>query len=189
MHTALNYLFVAEAAESHEASGGLFSALGIEWQLLIVQIVAFVLLVWLLGKFVYPWLMKSVDKRQADILAAAKSAEDAKVSAEDANKLTEKLLTEARNEASALITAAKNEAANISSSAEKKAKKEAERILEDGRAQIEKDLAAARRQLHNDTLDLVALATEKVVAGTHNKQNDAQLISKILAEQSAKVAK
>ena len=59
------------ASEAAAADKDLFSALGIDWRLLILQIIAFLILVVLLGKFVYPWLMKSVDERQAGIEAAA----------------------------------------------------------------------------------------------------------------------
>ena len=62
------------AAENTEASGDLLGALGIKWEMLLLQIIAFIILVWLLGKFVYPYLMKPVDKRQADIESSAKAA-------------------------------------------------------------------------------------------------------------------
>ena len=57
-------------AESSSASGNVFIALGIDWRLLILQIIAFLILVWLLAKFVYPWLLKQVDERQAVELRA-----------------------------------------------------------------------------------------------------------------------
>ena len=69
--------FLQTFAETAETDGGLFGALGIDWRLLILQIVAFLIMVWVLGKFVYPWLMKSVDERQANIEAAAKAAKKA----------------------------------------------------------------------------------------------------------------
>ncbi len=49
------------AATEEVASGDILTTLGIHWELLVFQIIAFLILVWALGKFVYPWLMKSVD--------------------------------------------------------------------------------------------------------------------------------
>jgi Kef-type K+ transport system membrane component KefB len=51
-------------AETNAASGNVFKSLGIDWQMLILQIIAFLLLVFILGKWVYPWLIKSVVERQ-----------------------------------------------------------------------------------------------------------------------------
>ena len=46
---------------------GLFQALGLNAQLFIEQGVAFAILVFILGKFVYPALMKAIDDRRTAI--------------------------------------------------------------------------------------------------------------------------
>ena len=65
--------FLSQFAAETTTNKDLFTALGIDWRLLILQIIAFLVLVALLGKFVYPWLIKSVDARQDGIEAAAKA--------------------------------------------------------------------------------------------------------------------
>lgn len=151
------------AATEAEASSDIFTALGIDWKLLILQIVAFLILVWLLGKFVYPWLMKSVDDRQAKIEAAAKAAEEAGKAAADAEERTAALLDEARKEAADIVNTARLESAAALQASEAKAKKQAEHIASEAREQIQKDVLAAKKALHNETLELVATATEKVI--------------------------
>lgn len=170
------------AAETSSANGDIFTALGIDWRLLILQIVAFLILVFLLGKFVYPWLMKSVDDRQAKIEEAAKAAESAKNAAEKNQAEVEKLLSEARKEASEIVSTAKTESAEMLSASEKKAKELADGIVANAHDQIEKDIQSAKKQLHNDTIELIALATEKVVAGSHDKKSDEKLIASALKE-------
>ena len=71
--------FTYFAAEAPKAD--LFTSLGIDWKMLIFQGVAFIILVFLLGKFVFPILIKSVDDRQAKIEDTAKAAAEAKPSA------------------------------------------------------------------------------------------------------------
>ncbi|NCS82941.1 hypothetical protein GW746_00790, partial [Candidatus Saccharibacteria bacterium] len=88
--------FYTTVAEATSGSGDLLSALGINWQLLIIQIVAFLLLVALLGRFVYPWLMKSVDQRQKDIEDAKNASIEAQRAAQQSQKDGEALLDEAR---------------------------------------------------------------------------------------------
>ena len=175
----------AEAASSAEHAGeqaDLLTALGINWQLLLVQIAAFLLLVWLLGKFVYPWLMKSVDQRQADAEAAAKASKLAQEKAEQSQEETSKLLAEARKEAAEIVLTAKEEATDMLASSEKRARKNADRIVAEARDQLQKDVDAARRALHDETLELVALATEKVVAKKHDLKDDSELIASLIRD-------
>lgn len=171
-------------AETHEATAGgdIFSALGIDWRLLILQVVAFLILVLILGKFVYPRLMKAVDDRQANIEAAAKAAAQAQKAAEENNVKVAELLDDARKEAAEIVNTAKVEAAELVSASEKKAQKSAERIVADAHEQIEKDVASVRKALYNETLELVALATQKVVGASHDKKADGQLIAKAVED-------
>lgn len=174
--------FLTTFAETAEPQGDIMSALGIDWRLLILQIVAFLILVWLLGKFVYPWLMKSVDERQKNIEDAAKAAKKAHESAVETQAETAELLAEARKEAAGIVETAKLEAADIASTSEARARSTAEKIVADGQAQIEKDIDKARRELHDETLQLIGIATEKVVRKTHDKKADESLIAEALKE-------
>ena len=176
----INYL--AETAATPEASGGLFSALGIDWRLLVLQIVAFLILVFLLGKFVYPWLMKQVDERQAAIEAAAKAAIKAQASAAESQERVTELLTEARNQAADIVSTAKLEASQMVSASEERARSSAEKIAADAKASVEKSIETAKRELHDETLELIALATEKVIHTKLDKKADAALIASVLKD-------
>jgi len=175
----LNHL-LTQFATAEPASGGIFEALGIDWKTLILQIVAFLILVWLLGKFVYPWLMKSVDERQAKIEAATKAASEAQAAAVDAGAQVEKLLKKARGEAADIIATAKLESADVISKSEDKAKKRADQIVADAKSELAKEVVAAKNALHNETLELVALATEKVVGKVITDKNNDDIISDAL---------
>ena len=174
--------FLTNFAETAEANEDIFAALGIDWRLLILQIVAFLILVVLLGKFVYPWLMKSVDERQANIEEAAKAAKKAQESAADSEAETAALLAEARKESAEIVATAKLEAAEIAGTSEAKAKSTAEKIVADAHAQISKDIDKARRELHDETLELIALATEKIVRKKLDSKADEALIADVLKE-------
>ncbi len=168
--------------EAHDEKKDIFSALGIDWQILIFQIIAFLLLVWLLGKFVYPWLMKSVDERQEAIEESVKAAKAAEEKAETAQDEIAKMLKEARKEAKDIVTTAKDEATAMVEASDKKAKTRSEKIVADAHDQIEKDVIAARKALHNDTIELVALATEKVIGKAITDKVDDKVIAAAVKE-------
>lgn len=171
-------------AQTPPASSGLFEAIGIDWKTLILQIIAFLILVWLLGKYVYPWLLKSVDARQEYIAASAKAAADAQAAAEKTKTKIEDLLNEARVEAADIVATAKLESATALASSEEKALKRTRQIIADAQVEIQKEVVAVKRSLHNETLELVALATEKVINKTISSQIDESLIKDSIGEAS-----
>lgn len=160
-----------------EASGNIFSSLGIDWKMLVLQGIAFIILLVLLSKYVFPPLMKVVDDRQAAIEASTEAAKDAESKAAEAQEEIKGLLKEAREEARDIVTTAKDEANAMIADSESKAKSRSEKIVQDAHEQLEKDVIAARKVLHNDTIDLVAMATEKVVGKTVNGDIDKKIIA------------
>lgn len=167
--------FATEPVEASE--GGLLEALGIDWKMLLLQILAFLVMVWILSKFVYPWLMKSVDARQAKIDATTKALAEAQAATENTEKRISKLMREAQIEANDIMSAAKVESAAAISEAEEKSRKRAEQIAADAQVQIDKEVLAAKKALHNETIELVALATEKIVGKVVNKGIDNNIIT------------
>ncbi len=175
-------LTIIASAEAASTDGGILGALGIDWTLLGLQIVAFLLLVWLLGKFVYPVFMRIIDEREQKIEASVKAAEVAEKNAEAAQDGIEALLKEARKEAKEIVTTAKDEATAMLEASDAKAKSRADKIVKDAHDQLEKDIVAARKALHNDTIELVAQATEKVLAGVADAKLDRKIVESAVKE-------
>ena len=170
------------AAESAEETQGLFQALGIDWKLFIEQGIAFLILVFILAKFVYPILVKTIDDRRAAIEAGLKEAKESQDALEQAQANVAEMLATARKDADEILARTQQESASLIADAESKAKTRAEQIVADARAQLSIDVAKAREALKKDTVELVALATERVVGERLDSQKDTDLISKALAE-------
>ncbi len=154
--------FAATESSAH-SDAGIFSQLGIDWKMLLFQLIAFLILLAVLKKFVYPSLIGIVDERQKQIDEGRKLAEEAKEQAKSTEDEVAKLMKEARSEAGAIVATAKDEASAAIAEAESKAKARSEAIVRQAQEQIDKDVAAAREALKSETLALVARATEKVV--------------------------
>lgn len=174
-----------ETAHAAEESQGLFTALGIDWVLLIEQTIAFLILVFLLAKFVYPALMKAVDGRREAIENSMKEAKDAEEALASAEAKVADMLAEARKEADEILARTQQESVTLVADAEDKAKTRAEQIVADARQQLNVDVAKAREALKKDTVELVALATERVVSEKLDTAKDSSLIQKALAEEKA----
>ena len=167
------------------ASGGesdLFGSLGINWKMLLLQLVAFLILLAILKKWVYPPLVAMLDKRDAQIRESAELAQSAKKEAEAAGEKTAKLLKEARKEATDIVTTARDEATNIVETAHKKATDKADALVESARDEILKEVESAKRALYNDTLELVAEATGAVLGEKVDAKTDSRLIERAIKE-------
>ncbi len=175
-------LTVMASAASEPKEGDIMSALGIDWTLLAIQLVAFLVLVWILSKYVYPVFVRIIDERQEKIEASVKAAQAAEEKAESAQEDVAALLKEARKEAKDIVATAKEEATAMVATSSDKAKARAEKIVADAHDQIEKDIIAARKTLHNDTIELVAMATEKIVGTVVTDKVDEKVIASALKE-------
>ena len=84
--------------------------------------------------------------------------------------------------AARLLASTLTEAADVASTSEEKARASAEKIVADAHVQVAKDVERARRELHDETLELIALATEKIVRKKLDKKADEALIAEALKE-------
>ncbi|MDR2524222.1 MAG: F0F1 ATP synthase subunit B [Candidatus Nomurabacteria bacterium] len=171
----LGFLRQFATATETATDGDIFGSLGIDWQMLILQMIAFMILVFILGKFIYPQIAAMLDRREkliADSVLAAREAEE-KAAASEAE--TAKMLREARAEAGEIVATARKESADIIADAEANAGKKAASIVAGARAEIERDVQGARQALRDEVVELVALATEKVVGDKINHR-DAKII-------------
>lgn len=168
-----------------ESSPGLFEALGVNVKLLVEQGLAFLVLVFILGKFVYPPLVKAIDDRRAAIEAGMKEAKESQEVLEKAETKVAEMLESARKEADEILARSHQESASMIADAETKAKTRADQIVADARQQLGVDVAKAREALKKDTVELVALATERVIGEKLDDRKDADLVRKALAEEKA----
>lgn len=117
----LRFIFVSE----------LFSQLGIDPKLLLAQAVNFLILLFVLTKFVYKPLMKMVEERRQKIELGVKGGE-----------MAEQIIKDAETEKSGIIKEAGVKAVGIISEAEKNAQKKAQDIA----TQADKKAQGAMRE-------------------------------------------
>lgn len=178
------FMFFATAEEAvTESSGGdLLGALGIDGKLLILQTLAFLVMVWVLAKFVYPYLIKAIENRRETIEDGVKNAKKAEEQLKNVEHKVADIIRSARKEADAMVATGQKEAATIVEAAEEKAIKRAEHIVAEASAQMSNELSAAREALKKETAQLVASATEQVIKQKVDAKSDAQLIAGALKE-------
>lgn len=177
---------VAETAHAVVEEQSLFGALGVDWRMLLLQIAAFVVLLLVLKKFVYPHLLKAIDKRQEAMDAGLNASREAQEQAKEAERRIEKELQAARKQADEIIAASHKEASALISDAEDKAARRAETIVEEAKADLNNQILSARKALKSEARSLIAEATESLIGERLDATKDALLVDKAISNASEK---
>lgn len=137
--------------------------LGIEWGLLVSQIVNFLILIVILRSTLYQPVLNMLEQRRQRIAQSMKDAERASAAAREAEHDKEKVLDEARREAQEIRAQATRDTEKIAQDIRSRAEQEATEIRQkaqaDAKAQVESALADANRQI----ADLAILATQQIL--------------------------
>jgi F-type H+-transporting ATPase subunit b len=126
--------------------------------------IVFLTLVFILGKFAWGPIMKSLKEREDTITDALKSAERAK---EEMSKLqadNQKILAEARNERDLLLKEAREIKDKIIAEAKGQASVEAAKLIENAKTAIESEKLSAINQIKAQVAELSVEIAEKILS-------------------------
>lgn len=131
--------------------------------LFIWNLLAFLIVFYILAKFAWKPILKSLKERETGIADALATAEKVKLEMAALKSENEALLAKAREERAQLLKEAKDTKDKIISDAKEAAKTEAARILTDAHASIQQQKNAALTEVKNQVGNLVIEVAEKVL--------------------------
>ena len=147
-----------------------------------IELVAFVLMIGVLARYVYPRVIEAAEARQRSIAAELEDAEKSRLEAEARLKEAEARLDEARKTAQTMIEGATRSAEQLRQELKQKAEDDAKRLLEAARKEIVAERDQAIQSVRNEVAGLVISATEKVIGETLDAAKHKQLIERAIAE-------
>lgn len=170
--------------------GEVFSKLGVNWVLLISQVINFLILLALLKTFLYGPILRMLEQRRERIAQSMKEAERVTAAAREAEQDKAKVLDVARREAQELRSTATRDAEKIAQEVRTRAEQEASDIRikaqADAQAQAERILADANKQI----ADLAIAATEKLLGRELAKKDEqARFVTEFLAQERGSAAR
>jgi F-type H+-transporting ATPase subunit b len=158
----------------------LVEGLGLDWKILIAQIVNFGILLLILWKFAYKPLVKKLHERTDTIDKSLKDAQRIEEELKATEIKRDEAMTRARRDSQELLDKAKAEGEQIKQEMTAKAKTEVEKIVGDAHADIaqakEKMIAEAKEEIGN----LVISSTEQILGDKIDAAKDKELIDKAL---------
>ena len=159
-----------------------FDAFGVDLPKLLFQIANFLLLLWLLNRFLFKGVVQMLDERSKRI---SKGLEDAEVAARDrelARAEREAAVAEARKEAAALIASANKIAADTRDEILTQARADAEKVTQRAREEITAEKEKAMGELRAQVAELALEAAGKLVRSDMNATTQRRLVEEFLAE-------
>ena len=161
-----------------ETQSGLLDITASFW----IEVVAFLVMLGILARYVYPRIIEAAEARQravaAELGAAEKAREEAQAELEEARKRLE----EARSQAQEVISGASRSAEQLRAEQKQRADEEGKRLIARAREEIEAERQKAVDSVRAEVATLVVEATGKVVGETLDAAKHRKLIDQAIAE-------
>jgi F-type H+-transporting ATPase subunit b len=162
-----------------------FDAFGVDVLKLAFQIINFLLILYLLNRFVFRRVLALLDERQERIAKGLEDAESAARDRELARAEREAALDEARKEAAAMIARATKIAEDSRAEIVAAARAEAEKVAARATEEIIAEKQRAIAELRSHVADLALDAAGRLVKADMTAPTQRRLVEEFLAEVSA----
>ncbi len=162
----------------------LIEKLGIDWRLLIAQIINFLILIFVLHRFAYKPILRMMKKRTETIEKSLSDAKKIEENLIDSEKKHSEIINQARREARDLLGETSQRADSLRQERIKEANQEVEKMIEAAKLEITQSKEKMMQDVKAEVAGLVIETAEKVIESKMDKKNHNGLIEKTLAELS-----
>lgn len=150
-----------------------------------IELVAFIVMMAVLARWVYPRVIEIAEERRRAITAELEAAEKARQDAQHELEEARRRLDEARSQAQEVIAGANKSAEQLRAEQRQRAEEEANRLIERARADIEAERQKALDSVRGEVASLVVEATERVVGETLDATKHRKLIEQAIEQVGA----
>ena len=148
----------------------------------IPALIAFLVILVILSKLVWPSVLEMMEKRQQKIQDDLDAAERSKIEAAEEAKSYEAKILEAHHEADAIVAKAKKEAEEVRSAVLAKAQREAADIIAKAHGAVDSERHKAMIELSSSVVDLSVEIASKIIGNDLSVEEQRKLAEKYLAE-------
>lgn len=160
----------------------MLDSLGINGWNLFVQLVAFIIFLWLLWRFALGPITRVIDERQDRIRESVEAAERMKAELAVTAARNEEVLVEARQQAQQIVAQASEAGEATLKRAREQANTQAEEYLARAEATLRQETQQARQLLRQEVADLAVMAATRIVKKELDPATQSRLIEEALAE-------
>lgn len=153
---------------------------GIDWKLLLAQIINFLILLFLLRKFLYKPLIDLMNKRRQKIVDGLEKAKKGEEELEKIQEFKEKELAKIQKEAEIIIAKAKESGDKKQQEILKEAEEKTKKIVEEAKGRIEIEKEKMLKEVRQDIANLVIDVTEKILKEKVDDKQEKKLVEETI---------
>ena len=151
--------------------------------LFVMQLVILVILIFLLAKFAWKPILKSLDERESGIEEALEAAKNAREEMQNLQSDNERLVKEARAERDAMMKEAREIKDKMIADAKEDAKEVTTKLIENAQASIAQEKQAAIADLKKQVAELsIGIAESVIKKELSSKKDQLELVEGILKD-------
>jgi F-type H+-transporting ATPase subunit b len=154
--------------------------------LMIWTIVTFAIVFFILRRFAFGRIQRTIDQRRERIREALDEADKARAEARELRELTKKEREEAKAERERILEETRRQAQAQSERSRQQADDDLKRRLEENRRELEAENRRLREQIRRDVVELTLLAAEKVTGKTLDADDQRRLVDEAIEEVDVK---
>ena len=153
----------------------LFETLGIQWQSFLWYVVDFFLVFYVLRRFAFAPIVRTLEKRSATIAEGLRDAHHAKELRRNAEAERDALLAAARKTAQTIVQDAHRDAERLRGDMLQRAKDEVDLTIRAGTDAIAQEKSKQLREAKEEIAELVLVALQKIVPRVFTKRDEEAL--------------
>ncbi|MBI2621714.1 MAG: F0F1 ATP synthase subunit B [Candidatus Levybacteria bacterium] len=155
---------------------------GVNPLLLIAQVVNFLIILFILKRFMYKPILEAIKKRGDEVAEGIKSAEEGQKKLEVALEKEKEILTNAQIQAEKIITSAREESGELKKQIEENTRRDTERLVEQSKETIKEEARQAEERLIRRIGEIAIALLEKSLGGVFGKKEQKIILKKALTE-------
>jgi F-type H+-transporting ATPase subunit b len=156
------------------------SNIGFDWQVALANFINFLIIFWILKKWVFGPVGKIIAERTEKIQSGIDKAQESETQLLVARQKAEEEIKAARSQANQIVADAKRNADDQIAYAKDKASTEAEALVEKAHVQIKKDKLQMEKELFEKTAGLVVLGVSKILDEEVTEAKNSELSKRAL---------
>ncbi len=155
---------------------------GVNPLLLIAQAVNFLIILYVLKRFLYKPILEVIKKRESSIKEGLKQAEEARILMEKTAAREREVIKRAQEESRKLLEETKKQRDEVLKATEVSAQKRAEQILNEAKKQITFETSKAQKELSMRVSGLAVEFLQKSVAELFSKEDQEVIIKEAITK-------
>jgi F-type H+-transporting ATPase subunit b len=144
-------------------------------------LINFLILIWVLQRFMYRPILKMLDDRAARIRDSMAEAEAVRTETARLRTESKTILDDARSEGQNFLAQANHNAERIISEARQAAQQEADRLVERAQSELAREREQSYQELRQEVADLAIAAASRVIGRALNDSSHRELVREFLA--------